>query len=108
MNVSKYTILLLASYFVFGPVHSTIRGQIASSALIDNEYEFGEYLLLFYNNTGNELESIYNEINKLETTEIQELKFYDYDEKFRLFALFAGGLLLLELGLRNTVFRSFI
>ena len=54
------------------------------------------------------LESIYNEINKLETTEIQELKFYDYDEKYRPFALFAGLLLLFELGLRNTLFRSFI
>jgi Ca-activated chloride channel family protein len=54
------------------------------------------------------LESIYNEINKLETTEIEELKFYDFDEKFRPFALFAGLLLLVEIGLRNTVYRSFI
>ena len=65
----------------------------------------GKYFRAYSNQ---KLESIYNEINKLETTEIQELKFYDYDEKFRLFALFAGVLLLLELGLRNTVFRSFI
>lgn len=54
------------------------------------------------------LESIYKEINKLETTEIEELKFYDYDEKFRPFVLFAGILVLLEIGLRNTLFRSFI
>lgn len=54
------------------------------------------------------LESIYNEINKLETTEIEELKFYDFDEKFRPFVLFAGLLLLVEIGLRNTVFKSFI
>jgi len=62
----------------------------------------------FRANSNQKLESIYNEINKLETTEIQELKFYDYDEKYRPFALFAGLLLLLELGLRNTLFRSFI
>lgn len=62
----------------------------------------------FRANSNQKLEAIYNEINKLETTEIQELKFYDYDEKFRPFALFAGLLLLLELGLRNTLFRSFI
>lgn len=62
----------------------------------------------FRANSNQKLEAIYNEINKLETTEIQELKFYDYDEKFRPFALFAGLLLLVELGLRNTVFRSFI
>lgn len=54
------------------------------------------------------LQTIYNEINKLETTEIEELKFYDYDEKFRPFALAACALLLLEIGLRKTLFRSFI
>ena len=58
--------------------------------------------------SNSKLASIYDEINKLETTEIEELKFYDYDEKFRPFALAAGLLLLLELGLRNTIFRSFI
>ena len=62
----------------------------------------------FRANSNQKLEAIYNEINKLETTEIQELKFYDYDEKFRPFALFAGLLLLIEIGLRNTLFRSFI
>ncbi|RZJ72579.1 VWA domain-containing protein [Flavobacterium sp.] len=56
----------------------------------------------------NSLKSIYEEINKLETTEIEELKFYDYDEKFRPFALLALGFLLVEVSLRNTVFRSFI
>jgi Ca-activated chloride channel family protein len=54
------------------------------------------------------LEEIYNEINKLETTEIEELKFYDYQEKFRPFVWFAFGLVLIEIGLRNTVYRSFI
>jgi Ca-activated chloride channel family protein len=63
----------------------------------------------YFRATSNDkLAAIYNEINKLETTEIEELKFYDYDEKFRGFALFAGLLLLIEIGLRNTVYRSFI
>lgn len=63
----------------------------------------------YFRATSNEkLASIYNEINKLETTEIEELKFYDYDEKFRPFVILAGLLLLLEIGLRNTVYRSFI
>jgi Ca-activated chloride channel family protein len=30
--------------------------------------------------SNNKLAEIYGEINKLETTEIEELKFYDYDE----------------------------
>lgn len=54
------------------------------------------------------LESIYKEINKLETTEIEELKFYDFDEKYRPFVLLAVLLLLIEFGLRNTIYRSFI
>jgi len=58
--------------------------------------------------SNSKLAEIYATINKLETTEIEELKFYDYDEKFRPFIWFAGFLLLLEVGLRNTVFRSFI
>lgn len=63
----------------------------------------------YFRATSNDkLAAIYNEINKLETTEIEELKFYDYDEKFRGCALLAGLLLLIEIGLRNTVYRSFI
>jgi len=63
----------------------------------------------YFRATSNDkLAQIYNEINKLETTEIEELKFYDYDEKYRPFVLLAGLLVLLEVGLRNTVYRSFI
>ena len=58
--------------------------------------------------SNSKLAEIYAAINKLETTEIEELKFYDYDEKYRPFVWLAGFLLLLEVGLRNTVFRSFI
>ena len=58
--------------------------------------------------SNSKLESIYAAINKLETTEIQELKFYDYDEKYRPFVWIAGILILLEFGLRNTIYRSFI
>ena len=63
----------------------------------------------YFRATSNDkLESIYDAINKLETTEIKELKFYDYDEKFRIFALLAGLFLLIEIILRNTIYRSFI
>jgi Ca-activated chloride channel family protein len=62
----------------------------------------------FRANSNSKLQAIYDEINKLETTEIQELKFYDYDEKYRPFVWIAGILVLLEFGLRNTLYRSFI
>ena len=54
------------------------------------------------------LENIYKEINKLETTKVEELKYVNYDEKFRPLVLLAGLLLLLEIILRNTIFKSFI
>lgn len=54
------------------------------------------------------LEAIYDEINKLEKTEVEEIKYTTYEEKFRWFVWIAGVLLLLELLLRYTVFRSFV
>jgi Ca-activated chloride channel family protein len=63
----------------------------------------------YFRATDNEsLEEIYDEINKLEKTEVEEFKYYRYEEKFRLWVLIAGGLLLLEWILRNTLFRSFV
>jgi len=54
------------------------------------------------------LEQIYEEIDKLEKTDVEEFKFYNYEEKFRPLVLLAGLLLLVEFLLRFTVFRSFI
>ncbi len=63
----------------------------------------------YFRATNNEkLEAIYEEINKLEKTEIEEFKYYNYEEMFRPWVLLAGALLLFEWTLRNTVFRSFI
>ena len=63
----------------------------------------------YFRATDNEkLEEIYDEINKLEKTEIEEFKYYKYDEKFRPLVLLAGVLLLLEWGLRSSIFKSFI
>jgi Ca-activated chloride channel family protein len=54
------------------------------------------------------LEEIYDEINKLEKTEIEEFKYTKYEEKFRPWIFIAGILLLLEWLLRATIFKSFI
>ena len=54
------------------------------------------------------LAEIYEEINKLEKTEIEEIKFKTFDEKYRPLVLIAFGLLMLEIILRFTVFRSFV
>ena len=54
------------------------------------------------------LKEIYKEIDALEKTEVEEFKFYNYDEKFRPLVLLALGLLLFEFLVRFTLFRSFI
>ncbi|MBQ4820177.1 VWA domain-containing protein [Aquimarina sp. MMG016] len=54
------------------------------------------------------LEQIYEEIDKLEKTDVEEFKFYNYEEKFRSLVLLAGFLIFVEFLLRYTVFRSFI
>ncbi|MCX2836938.1 MULTISPECIES: vWA domain-containing protein [Salinimicrobium] len=54
------------------------------------------------------LEAIYDEIDELEKTEIEEFRFYNYEEKFRPLILLAGFLLLVEVLLRFTIFRSFV
>ena len=64
---------------------------------------------LYFRATNNQkLEDIYAEINKLEKTDVEEFKYTNYDEKYRPLVLIALGLLLFEVLLRNTVFRSFV
>lgn len=58
--------------------------------------------------TNTKLAEIYEEINKLEKTEIEETKYKNYDEKYRSLVLLAFGLLFFEIVLRYTIFRSFI
>lgn len=63
----------------------------------------------YYRATNQEkLSQIYEEIDALEKTEIEEEKFYDYQEKFKPLVILGLGLLLFEFILRNTLFRSFV
>ncbi len=63
----------------------------------------------YFRATNNEkLKQIYNEIDQLEKTELQELKFYNYDEKYRYLVLIGLILWIIELILKFTIFRSFI
>ena len=64
---------------------------------------------LYFRATDNKkLEEIYNEINKLEKTEVEEIKYSDSKEKYRLLIIAAIGLIFVELILKYTVFRSII
>ena len=93
--------------------------------LADNSFQYGrvqveidEVLLQeiadmtggrYFRATDNQkLAEIYEEINKLEKTDIEEFKYYNYEEKFRPLAILAGILLLIEFVGRYTIFRSFV
>ena len=63
----------------------------------------------YFRATDNEsLEEIYDEIDSLEKSEIEEFTYRNYEEKFRPFVLLALGLVFFESLLRYTIFRSFI
>jgi len=63
----------------------------------------------YFRATDNEkLASIYDEINKLEKTEVEEFKYYNYQEKYRSLILLGGLLIFLEMLFRLTIFKSFI
>ena len=54
------------------------------------------------------LQEIYDEINKLEKTEIEEMKFYNYNEKYRIFAIISFTILAFHWLMKNLIFKSFI
>jgi len=114
-GIKVYTIGIGTNGMADFPYAITPNGQILFQMM---KVEIDEQLLkniakktegkYFRATSNSKLAEIYASINKLETTEVKELKFYDYDEKFRPFVWLAGFLILLEIGLRNTVYRSFI
>ena len=65
--------------------------------------------VIYFRATDNKkLEEIYEEINKLEKTEVEEFKYYNYEEKYRILILLALILIVLEWIGKNTIFKSFI
>lgn len=114
-DIKTYTIAIGTNGMALTPVAYNPDGSFKYSY---REVEIDEKLLKniaeqtggkYFRATDNEkLSAIYEEINKLEKTEIEEFKYTQYEEKFRPLALLAGGLLVLELLLKYTVFRSFV
>jgi len=115
LNIKVYTIGLGTNGTALFPVAKDLNGKLIFR---NAPVEIDEKLLRFIANetggkyfraTGNKkLESIYNEINKLEKTKIEEFKYYNYQEKYRPLVLLAGFLIFVEMILRFTVYRSFI
>jgi len=114
-DIKTYTIGLGTNGMALSPVSILSNGNFQYGRV---QVEIDEALLKeiaevtggkYFRATNNKkLEEIYAEINKLEKTEIEEFKFYNYEEKYRSLVLLAGLFLLLELLLRFTFFRSFV
>jgi len=88
--------------FQYGKIQVEIDEELLKEIA---EVTGGKY---FRANNNRKLKEIYKEIDKLEKTEVEEFKFYNYEEKFRPLIWIALGLLLFEFLLRFTIFRSFI
>jgi len=114
-DIKTYTIGLGTNGNALSPVAYNADGSFRYGM---RQVEIDEALLkdiaemtggLYFRATDNEkLEEIYAEINKLERTEIEEIKYYSYDEKFRPWALLACILIVTEWVLRHSIFRSFV
>ncbi len=64
---------------------------------------------LYFRATNNEsLQNIYDEINKLEKTEVEEIRYSDAEEKYRFFILISLGLIFVEFVFRKVIFKSIV
>jgi len=114
-GIKTYTIGLGTNGMALAPVALLPNGSFQYGRV---QVEIDEELLKeiakatggkYFRATNNKkLQQIYQEIDKLEKTDIEEFKFYNYEEKFRFLVLLAGLLIFIEFLLRYTVFRSFI
>ena len=114
-GIKVYTIGLGTNGMALSPVAILPNGRFQYDRV---QVEIDEELLKsiatatggkYFRATNNQkLAEIYDEINKLEKTEIDEIKFTTYQEHFRPFVIAAMVLLLLEYLMRITVFRSFV
>ena len=114
-GIKTYTIGLGSNGTALAPVGILPNGKFKYGL---TKVEIDEALLkeiasktggIYFRATNNQkLEEIYQEINKLEKTEIEEFKYYNYEEKYRMMILLAIGFIIIEWIFRNTLFKSFI
>ena len=114
-GIKIYTIGIGTNGMALSPVGLDNNGKFSYANI---QVEIDENLLIeiadmtggkYFRATNNEkLEEIYNEINKLETSDIEEIRYYNHQEKYRIYILLAIFFLTIELILKHTLFRSFI
>ena len=114
-DIKIYSIGLGTNGLALSPVGINARGKLNYANI---QVEIDEELLTqisemsggkYFRATDNsKLKEIYNEIDKLEKTEIEEFKYYSVDEKFRVFLIPAILLIAFELLMKFTILKSFI
>ncbi|HHC78807.1 MAG TPA: VWA domain-containing protein [Flavobacteriia bacterium] len=115
LNIKVYTIGLGTNGMAPFPVAKDPSGKlIFRNAPVEIDEQLLKYIAnetggKYFRATNNKkLALIYEEINKLEKTKIEEFKYYNFQEKYRPLVLLAGFLVLLEMLFRFTLFRSFL
>ena len=114
-DIKIYSIGLGTNGLALSPVGINARGKLNYANI---QVEIDEKLLSqisemsggkYFRATDNsKLKEIYDEIDKLEKTEIEEFKYYSVDEKFRVFLIPAIILIVFELLMKFTILKSFI
>lgn len=115
LGIKVYTIGLGTNGFALTPYAFDASGTMVFK---NYQVEIDEDLLRYiahqtngkyYRATDNlKLKAIYDEINKMEKTEVEEFRYYNYSEKYRFLVGLALLFIMLEMGLRLTVYKSFI
>jgi len=114
-GIKIYTIGLGTNGMALSPIGIDSRGKFN---YVNTKVEIDEKLLneiadmtggKYFRATNNsKLKEIYDDIDKLERSDIEEFKYYNVQEKYRIFLLPALILIGLEMILKFTLFRSFI
>lgn len=115
IGIKVYTIGIGTNGMAEMPYAKDYKGKLLYRPM---EVEIDEKLLThiaqetggkYFRATSNsKLKGVYDEIDKLEKTEVEEFKYYNYQELYRNLVLIALGLLTLEYVLKNSLFKSFI
>jgi len=115
LGIKVYTIGLGTNGMALFPVAKDINGKLRFDyAKVEIDEDLLKYIAKqtggkYFRATNNKsLASIYEEINKLEKTKIEEFKYYNYTELYRILVIFAIGLLFLEALLKQTLFRNLV
>lgn len=114
-GIKIYTIGLGTNGMALSPIGIDSRGKFnyANAKVEIDEKLLKEIAAMtggkYFRATNNsKLKEIYDDIDKLERSDIEEFKYYNVQEKYRLFLLPALILIGLEMILKFTLFRSFI